>query len=167
VINLKDEQMMTRNSVLGIVLLYLVSALSVSRAQSAPATPQQEAEKAVKTRQAVFDVQSYSFGPVAAMLKGAPFDADLVQKEAARVEITSGMIVEVFQFDTRKFRVQTTAREDIWLHPDDFKQKARDLQAAVAELKSAATKGDRSAVINAVNGVGQACKACHDAYREK
>jgi cytochrome c556 len=158
---------MTRNSVLAIAFLYLVTAVSASEAQVAPQTPQQEAEAAVKMRQAVFDVQAYSFGPVAAILKGAPFDAELVQKEATRVEITSGMIAEVFQFDTRKFQVQTKAKNDIWLNQADFKKKASDLQSAVAELKSIAAKGDRSAVINAANTVGQACKACHDTYREK
>jgi cytochrome c556 len=150
------------------ILLCATAAVSVSRAQvGSPPTPQQEAEKAVKTRQGLFDVQAFAFGPVGAMLKGAPFDAATAQKAGARVAMTAGLIPEVFKLDTRKFQVQTKARESIWTQSTDFAKKASDLENAARQLESIAKSGDRAAVLKAAEAVGQACKSCHDDFREK
>jgi cytochrome c556 len=151
----------------GLAASSLLIAASVSLAQHGPPTPEQQAEKVVKTRQGVFEVQAYAFGPVGAMLKGAPIDTALVQKEAARIEMTAAMIPEVFQLDTRKFQVKTEARETIWPNKSDFDKKAGDLQNAAMALEEAAKKADRSAILDAAGKVGSACKACHEEYREK
>src|SRR5690242_10630760 len=100
--------------VLGLSLLLSGGLATASLAQNGPPTPQQQAEKAVKTRQGLFEVQGFAFGPVAAMLKDAPFDAAVAQKEAARLQITASMISEVFQFDTRKFSVASKAKDTVW-----------------------------------------------------
>ena len=151
----------------GLAALFSTAALSVTLAQNAPQTPQQQAEKAVKTRQGLFDVQAFAFGPVGAMLKGAPFDAALVQKEAARIRTTASMIPDVFQLDTHQFPVTTQTREGVWTHKSDFEQKAQNLQAAAAELEAAAKTGDRGTTLKAAEAVGKACGNCHDDYREK
>jgi len=158
---------MNRISKLVLAALCSLSALSVGMAQNAPQTPQQEAEKAVKTRQGLFEVQGFAFGPVGAMLKDAPFDAGLVQKEAARVAMTAAMIPEVFQLDTRQYQMPTKARESIWVQKSEFDKKAGELRSAAEKLESTAKAGDRTATLNAVSAVGQACKACHDDYRAK
>jgi cytochrome c556 len=101
------------------------------------------------------------------MLKDAPFDASVVLKEAPRVEMTSSMIPEVFQLDTHTFDVKTKARPEIWTKMPDFQQKAKDLNAAATELDAVAKTGDRAATLKAVEKVGQACKSCHDDYKEK
>jgi cytochrome c556 len=142
-------------------------AATVAWAQQGPPTPEQQARKAVEIRQGLFNVQGFAFGPVGAMLKGAPVDAALVQKEAARLVMTAGIIPEVFQLDTRQFQVKTQAREAIWNKKPDFQKKANDLQSAATELETAAKKGDRTAILDAAGKVGNACKACHDDYREK
>ena len=132
-----------------------------------PPTPEQQAEKAVKTRQGLFELQGFTFGPVGAMLKGAPLDATLVQKEAARLRVEAGLIPEVFQLDTREFQVTNKAREAIWTNKPAFDKKADDLQAAAAALEAAAQKGERSAILDAASKVGGACKSCHEDFREK
>jgi cytochrome c556 len=150
------------------ILLSVTAVFSVSRAQmGSPPSPQQEAEKALKIRQGLFEVQAFSFGPVGAMLKGAPFDAAAAQKAAARVIVTAGLIPEVFKVDTRKFQLQTKARENIWTQPTDFAKKASDLQSAAEQLESLAKAGDRAAALKAAAAVGEACKSCHDDFREK
>ncbi len=152
---------------LGLAALCSVTALSVSVAQNAPQTPEQQAEAAVKTRKAVFDVQAFSFGPVGAMLKGAPFDAEKAAKAAARIQVTASMIPEVFQMDTRKFMVMTKAREGIWTNKSDFDAKAKDLQNAAEQLEMTAKGGDKGATLKAAGAVGKACGSCHDQFREK
>jgi len=158
---------MNRISRLVVAALGSAAILSVAVAQRGPQTPQQQAEQAVKTRQGLFDVQGYAFGPVGAMLKEAPFDAAVVQKAAARLQVTAGMIAELFQPDTRNFQVTTKAKESVWSNKADFDKKITDLQTAAADLAAAAAKGDRAATLKAVGAVGGACKSCHDDFREK
>jgi len=158
---------MNRMSLLVLAALGSATVLTVAVAQRGPQTPQEQAEQAVKTRQGLFDVQGFAFGPVAAMLKEAPFDAAVAQKAAARLQVTAGMITEVFQFDTRKFQVTTKAKEAIWSDKAGFDKKATDLQAAAADLAAAAAKGDKAATLKAAAAVGGACKSCHEDYREK
>lgn len=142
-------------------------AVSAAIAQPAPPTPEQQAQNAVKVRKALFDVQAFSFGPVGGMLRGAPFDAAVVQKAAERVQFTGGLIAEVFANDTRKFQVETKAREGIWTNKSDFDAKAKDLVDAAAALEAAAKTGDKAATLKAAQAVGKACGACHDQFREK
>lgn len=132
-----------------------------------PPSPQQQAEKAVKVRQGLFEVQAFAFGPIGGMLKDAPFDAALVAKEAPRLQFTSSMIPEVFQLDTRQFQVTTKAKPGIWADKADFIQKAKDLQTAADTLAAAAKGGDKAAILQAAGAVGKACGACHDKYRDK
>jgi cytochrome c556 len=151
----------------GLALLCSVAAFSVAMAQNPPPTPEQQAENATKTRQGLFDVQAFSFAPVGAMLKGAPFDAAVAQKAAQRIQFTSSMIPDVFQNDTRKFQVKTKAREGIWTNKSDFEAKAHDLTTAAEALETAAKGGDKGATLKAAGAVGKACGACHDQFREK
>jgi cytochrome c556 len=145
----------------------LIAVSAALAQQPGPPTQEQQARKAVETRQGLFEVQGFAFGPVGAMLKGAPLDTALVQKEAARLRMTAGIIPEVFQLDTSKFPVTTKARVTIWSNKSEFDQKAHGLEIAAAALEAAAQKGDRGAVLDAVSKVGNACKACHDDFREK
>lgn len=146
--------------------LCAVAALAAA-AHTVPTNPQERAEQAVKLRQGLFDVQNFAFAPVGAMLKGAPFDAQTVQKEARRIQMTASMIPEVFQTDTRQFQVKTKARAKIWAEKSDFDHDAKALQNAAEQLEAAARTGDRSATLKAAGAVGKACGHCHDEFREK
>lgn len=52
----------------------------------------------------------------------------------------------------------------IWENPDDFSARVADLEEATVALKTAVDGGGD--VGTAFQGVGQACKSCHDDYRE-
>ena len=157
-----------RNCALVLASATVLITVSVGLAQqSGPPTLEQQAKKAVETRQGLFQVEAFTFGPVGGMLKGAPLDPALVQKEAARVRVVAGIIPEVFQLDTSKFQVTTKARATIWSNKAEFDQKARGLESAAAVLETAAQKGDRGAILDAAGKVGNACKACHDDFRDK
>ena len=158
-----------RSGTLVLTSAAVLIAVSVGLAQQPPGPPtlEQQAKKAVETRQGLFEVEGFTFGPVGAMLKGAPLDTALVQKEAARVRITASIIPEVFQLDTSKFQVTTKARATIWSNKSDFDQKAHALETAAASLETAAQKGDRAAILDAAGKVGNACKSCHEDFRDK
>jgi cytochrome c556 len=159
---------MNRVSKLGLAAMCSVAAISVGIAQNGPQSPEQQAQNAVKVRQGLFDVQAFAFGPVGAMLKGAPFNAQAAETAAKRIEMTSSMIPDVFQMDTRKFQsVKTKARDGIWTNKADFDQKAKDLQMAAQNLEQAAMSGDKGMTLRAAGQVGKACGSCHDEFREK
>jgi cytochrome c556 len=159
---------MNRFSKLGFAAFCSVAAISIAIAQNGPMTPQQRAEGAVKLRQGLFDVQSFAFAPVGAMLKNqAPFNAEAAQTAAKRIEMTSSMIPDVFKTDTSKFTLKTRALEGIWTNTADFQQKARDLNQAATNLEMAAMGGDKAATMQAAVAVGKACGACHDQFRAK
>ncbi len=154
-------------SKLGLAAACSLTVVSVGVAQMGPANPQARAEAAVKLRKAVFDVQSYAFGPMGAMLRGAPFDAAAAVTAAQRIEMTSSIIPDVFKFDTHTFTVVTKARDGIWTNMSDFVQKAHDLHDAAVNLEAAAKGGDQAMTMQAAVSVGKACGACHDEYRNK
>ncbi len=53
----------------------------------------------------------------------------------------------------------------IWEHPDDFAAKVKALEEATASLSEVVDSGGE--VGPALQKVGQACKSCHDDYKEK
>lgn len=152
-------------SKLGLATLCSLTMVSVGRAQSAPTTPEGQAQTAVKLRKALFDVQNYAYTPMQAFLKGAPFNAMVAQTAAERIEMTSSMIPEVFKIDTRKFQITTRALDGVWTNMADFQQKAQNLREAAVNLDMAAKSGDADATKQAAIRVGKACGACHDEFR--
>jgi len=133
-----------------------------------PQTPEQKAEAAVLTRQGLFKIQSFAFGPVGGMLRpGGTFDAAVATKAAQRVQVTASMIPEVFATDTHTFgTIKTRAREGIWTNKSDFDSKANDLVKAAADLEAAAKTGDKDKTLAAARAVGKGCSGCHDQFRD-
>jgi len=155
---------------IGVAAMGSLIVASVAMAQGAPAppTPEQAAQTSVLTRQGLFKVQGFVFGPVGGMLRGGKFDAAVAEKAGQRLEITGGLIPELFARDTHTFTgTPTKAREGIWTNKSDFDAKANDLVKAAADLEAAAKTGDEAATKKAAAGVGKACGACHDQFRDK
>jgi len=150
---------------LGLATLCAVASVSAALAQNAP-SPEQ---KAADARQALFKVVDWNFSPVAEMLRHkAKWDAAVVQKTASRIEALAPMIPDAFTVDTHaNGAIKTKARAGIWTSMPDFKAKADGLQKAAAELAAAAKGGDEKALRQAAMGVGKACSACHDNYKDK
>ena len=145
-----------------------LSVISVALAQDAPASPEEQAQQAAELRQSVFKLMGWSMGPLAAMLRNRmPFDAAVAQKSAGRIEQLAPMISDVFQQDTRKFKVKTKAREGIWTNKSDFDAKAQELLKAANALVAAAKTGEKGATLKAAGAVGKACGSCHDDYRDE
>ena len=153
---------------IGLAAVGSLVVASAAMAQGAPAqTPEQKAQAAVLTRQGLFKLQGFVFGPVGGMLRGAPVDAKVAEKAGARLQILGGMIPELFATDTHTFTVTTKAREGIWTNKSDFDGKANDLVKAAADLEAAGKSGDADAVKKAAGAVGKTCGGCHDAFRDK
>jgi cytochrome c556 len=160
---------MNRVSKLGLAAMCSVAAISVVIAQGGPPpSPQQRADNAVKVRQSLFEVQNFAFQQSIAMLRGAaPFNAQTAETTAKRVEMTTSMIPDVFKFDTRMYKVNTKARDDIWANMADFQQKAQAANMAAQNLEMVAMSGDAGMTKAAIGALGKACGNCHDQFKNK
>ena len=155
-------------TLIGVAAVGSLIMASAAMAQGAPPTPEQKLATSVLTRQGNFKVQAFVFGPVGGMLRGAPFNAAVAQKAGERIQVTGGLIPELFATDTHAYTgTPTKAREGIWTNKSDFDAKAGDLVKAAADLEAAAKSGDEAATKKAAMAVGKACGACHDQFRDK
>ena len=60
---------------------------------------------------------------------------------------------------------KTKAKPEIWEKSDDFGKAAKNLSKAAGELASAAKSGNDAEVGVKVKAMGDACGACHKAFR--
>jgi cytochrome c556 len=149
--------------------LLLASALpAISRAQEEP-SPQELAEKATLTRQAVFKLMYFNLMPVYMMVRGnEPFDAAIAERNARRMASLAPMIPDVFAAsDTREFEVTTKALDKIWETPDDLAERAMELVKRANAFADIAAAGDKDATIGAFRSLSGGCGNCHDVYKQE
>lgn len=133
-------------------------------AQDAP-TPAQQAAAATDTRQALFKILVANLGPIIGMAQGAPFDAEVAERNGRRIAMLATMIPELLAQDTRAFDVETEALDLIWDNQDDIAIKAQALMENANAFADAAATGDMGATLGAVRALGGSCGNCHDTYR--
>ena len=121
-------------------------------------------EDAIKYRQSTFAVMATHFGDLGAMVKGdKPFDAKAAQANADIVMTLSTLPWAGFGPGTEGGKAEPA----IWKENAKFKSAADKMQAAVAELNSAAQSGNPENLKKALGATSQTCKACHDDFRKK
>jgi cytochrome c556 len=145
----------------------LIGAVVLASLAAGSVAAQVPADRSVKYRQSALTVMSTSFGRIGAYVKGdAKLDAATLTMNADVVSLMSRVAFDGFLQGTEQ--PSTTgkgAKPEIWKEWDKFKKLQGDLQAATAKLDEAAKSGDPKAVQTAFGATGQACKACHDAFR--
>ena len=146
-----------------IALGTLASAICLSMAT--PAFAQfAKPEDAVKYRQSAFALMGAHMGRLAAVVKGeTPYNKDDVVRNAAIISMLSGMPWQAFGAGTEGGKAQP----NIWTDGAKFKSASEKMQAAVADLNSAAQSGNPENLKKALGATSQTCKACHDDFRKK
>jgi cytochrome c556 len=142
----------------------LAIALGAGVAQAAFA--QVKPEILVKQRQAVMTLQGKYFGPLAAMAQGrAPYNAELVQRNAGFLDNLSRMPWDGFDPGTRE--IKTRALPAIYNDSAKFKEAAHRLESEISKLVAVSRSGDEATVKAQIGAVGKSCGGCHDNFREK
>jgi cytochrome c556 len=127
---------------------------------------QQKPEVLVKQRQAVMTLQGKYFGPMAAMAQGkAPFNADVVKRNAAYLDNLSRMAWDGFDPSTKD--VKSAALPVIYEQTGKFKEAASHLENEAHKLYQVAQSGDEASVKAQIGAVGKACGGCHNDFRQK
>jgi len=139
--------------------------LAVTAVQAQTATP---AEKAIEYRQAVFKVVAGNFGPLAQSAQGkVELPPAAARQYAERLSEISQFARDAFPDISREGK--TRAKPEIWSERAEFDKLLKDLTDATKSLAgvtaNAAAKPEEFKA--AVGSVGNACKSCHDRFREK
>ena len=140
-------------------------ALFVASAQN-DMTPEERAAAAVAQRKALFQTIVFNLRPIGAMAQGAPFDAEVAERNARRIAAIASMIPEVLEPDTSDFdNIETTTLDSIWDNLDDIATKAQALEDNALAFADAAATGEFAQAMGAFRAFGGSCGNCHDTYR--
>src|SRR6266571_3302468 len=151
-------------------LLLAGFALALGAGYTLTALSQVKPDVLVKQRQAAMTLQGKYYGPMAGMAQGKiPYNADIIARNAAYLEVLSKMPWDGFAESTKDLKdVKTAALPAIWSEPAKFKAAQDNLQSAVQALvKVSRGGGDEATVKAAIGTVGKACGACHQDFRQK
>jgi cytochrome c556 len=143
---------------------YAAFALGLAAASQVHA--QAKPEDLVKQRKAGMTMIAKYFGPIGAMAQGkAPYNADVVARNAAYLEVLAKMPWDGFQASTEGVK-ETRTKPETYGDMAKFNQRVEAMQGEIAKLAAAAKSRDESAVKAAFGATGKACKACHDDFRK-
>jgi cytochrome c556 len=132
----------------------------------AEAAAQAKPEVLVKQRQAAMTLQGKYIGPMGAMAQGkAPYNAQVVQRNAAYLEVLSKMPWDGFDPSTKGEK--SAALPAIWDKPGEFKQAAERFETEAAKLAQVSKSGDEAAVKAQIGATAKTCGGCHETFREK
>ncbi|SVD73699.1 uncharacterized protein METZ01_LOCUS426553, partial [marine metagenome] len=129
-------------------------------------SPEEQAAAAIDQRKSLFKTLRYNLGPIAGMAQGAPFNAEVAERNARRIAVMATMIPEMLAVDTSAFDdIETTALDIIWENQDDIAAKAQALIDNASAFADAAATGDMASTLGAFRAFGGSCGNCHDTYR--
>lgn len=146
-------------------VLFTGLALALGAGYALTAFSQAKPEVLVKQRQSAMTLQGKYLGPLVGMLKGAPYNADVVARNAAYLDALSQMPWDGFAESTKG--IKSAALPAVWTDPTKFKQAQDQLRTAVGSLVAASKSGNEGTVKAAIGDIGKACGNCHDNFREK
>lgn len=125
-------------------------------------------EGAIKYRQAVMKAVGGHMGAMGGILKGEGGEMGHFQAHASAMADLAEISPDIFPEESDKMAGDTKAKMEIWEKPDEFKKVVAAFQDRAKALESAAESGDKGKIAEALGALGKnACKACHDDFREK
>jgi cytochrome c556 len=146
--------------------ILVTCALLACAAAASAELNQDQAERAVETRQSLLHLMGWNMAPLGAMARDRiEFDVARVETNAARLLALSKMMEDAFAPDTRANDVSTEALDVIWEQPDDYAAKIQATIDASDRLVSVSATGDEDAMREAIGALGSSCGSCHDDFR--
>ena len=144
----------------------LAAPVGVAIAHTAHA---QDTDAILAARQGQFRVLALNIGVVGSMAKGeTDYNAEAATTAAENLVTATSLHQDFFWpegTDTEHLE-DTRALPAIWENLDDFQSKWQTLGTRAEELAAVAGDG-LDALRPAVGGVGDACSACHEDYRQE
>ncbi len=126
-------------------------------------------DKAIKARQAMFQLYGFNIGILSDMAKEeVPYDPDIAVEAAnnlnAAANLGQSLLWPQGSDNATEGNARTRALPAIWETFPAVNEKSDALKTAVAALVPVAGNG-LDALQGAIGDVGGSCKGCHDEYR--
>ncbi len=123
-----------------------------------------DGEAEFKYRQGVMRTVGGHMSSLAAILRGQVYGDNLGFHATGMADLAK-IVPTIFPEGSGVSKSE--ALPDIWENPDDFKAAVDEFVKAANGIAAAADDGDMSAIGPAMKSLGQACKGCHDNFREE
>lgn len=117
----------------------------------------------VKYRKSVMNAMGSSFGALAMVFTNRVKQPDALAVHAEALAVSSTQTAALFPEGSEGGK----ALPIIWEEPDKFAAAAKLMEESSAALAEAAKSGDRAATAQAFKAAGEACKGCHERYKEE
>ena len=122
-------------------------------------------EDAIKYRHAVMDAMKGHISALSLMAFGKVNDPGFIDRHAVALASLGEELEHVFPAGSGDG--ETHALPIIWEEPERFAEALQAAKAATATLRDAVAGGNRQEIAKAFNATGDACKGCHERYREE
>ena len=156
--------MSTRIAIRAFMLL-VAASIALTGAALADGPPS-KAEKILAYRKAIYQVMVWNVGPMGAMAQDkVPFNAPEFALRAERVAELTPMLAESYSPESKGV-ANSKLKPEMWSNRADFDSKLKDLVDRSAALAEVAKTGDPAKTKAAFFSMADACKACHDKYKE-
>lgn len=128
-------------------------------------------DKAIKARQAMFQLYGFNFGLLNAMAKEKmPYDAEVASEAAANLDAAANLgqsqLWPQGSDNATPGNARTRALPALWETYPEVVEKGKAMTQAAAALVPVAGNG-LEALQGAMGDVGGSCKGCHDDFRAK
>ncbi|MGR6831440.1 c-type cytochrome [Aliivibrio wodanis] len=145
----------------------LVIASTLLASTSVLAHTFNEADKAIKYRQAAFTMIAGNVSEMGEMVKGKTDWSDVIfAKRANQLAQLSLMPLDAFYVEGSD-KGKTNALPKVWTNFPDFEARLAQFQEDTAALASISDSGDKTAIRKAFGKAVKNCKACHSDYKAK
>lgn len=145
------------------ILLGIVLAGTLAGAAQA-----QSEDSAIAYRKQVMGVIGNHMKSIVNILKGEVEYGDHLQVHAAGLADAAKIALKPFEQEAVfGDKEETTATLAIWEDWDKFSTGMETMEERAAALQQAVASGDKGQIGAAVKELGQACKECHDNFRQK
>lgn len=125
----------------------------------------EEAENYIKYRQAMMEAIGGHMGAASQIVRGRVAPAGHLAMHANALAELTGDLPALFPQGS-DFG-ETEAKAEIWDNWDKFQQAADQAKTATSAFAAAVAEGDADKIAAAHKEVGQACKGCHEEFRQK
>lgn len=143
----------------------IAASCALALSLAAQAAPPTKAEQTLKYRKSLYQVIAWNFGPMSAMAQGKiPYDPKEFAMRAERVATIAPMLSESFPAESKGV-AGSELKPEMWNNRADFDAKMKNLVDKSAALAAAAKTGDFAKSKAAFLETGNACKSCHDKYK--
>lgn len=145
----------------------LVIASTLLASTSVLAHTFNEANKAIKYRQAAFTMIAGNVSEMGEMIKGkTEWNEATFSKRAEQLSQLSLMPLDAFAVEGSD-KGKTNALPEVWKNFPDFEANFVQFQKDTANLASVSETGDKAEIRKAFGKTVKNCKACHTDYKAK